>query len=125
MAWLHASEKGETTSRQAVFENEGHEIEFPECRGFYVLEYLFDVGLSLGENALTHSEIQSWQHNTGTILQPWESRFLKRLSVIYLGEFKASNDAEKETAWEEAPGYMRMAYRKMLKSKQSLRKLAE
>lgn len=97
----------------------------PYCRAHHIIEYLFDVGLSLGENALTHAEIESWQNNTGTVIQPWESRFMKRLSVIYLGEFRDSTDSERETAWDDAPHYMNMAYRKMIKSKESLRKLAK
>ncbi|MBX3629310.1 MAG: hypothetical protein KF908_05225 [Nitrosomonas sp.] len=97
----------------------------PECRAHHIIEYLLDVGLSLGENALTHTELQSWQNNTGTILKPWESRLMKRLSGIYLSEYRESSDSEKETAWEEAPHYMCMAYRKMIRSKNSLRKLAE
>lgn len=97
----------------------------PDCDAQYIIEYLFDVGLTIGEHALTHTEIQSWQQNTGTILEAWESRFLKKLSSIYLSEHKESTDSEKETAWEEAPHYMSMAYRKMLKSKESLRKLAQ
>lgn len=97
----------------------------PICDAQYIIEYLLDVGLTIGEQTLTHAEIQSWQENTGTLLQPWESRFLKKLSSIYLSEHKESTDSENETAWEEAPHYMRMAYRKMIKSKNSLRKLAK
>lgn len=125
MAWLHACPKGEEFSRQKTFEDENHDIEMPDCLAHYILEYLFDIGLTLGDSALNHTEIKSWQQNTGVELQPWESRFLKRLSVIYLGEFKESSGSEKETAWEEAPHYMRMSYRKMLKSRESIRKLAK
>lgn len=125
MAWLHARPKNEERARQKIFEDEEHEIEMPDCDAQYIIEYLFDLGLSIGEHALTHTEIQSWQQNTGTILEAWESRFLKKLSSIYLSEYKESTDSEKETVWESAPHYMSMAYRKMIKSKESLRKLAQ
>lgn len=38
----------------------------------------------MGECPLTHEELRAWQENIGLALQPWEVRFLHRLSLDYL-----------------------------------------
>jgi hypothetical protein len=48
---------------------------------------------------VTHEEILSWQELTGIELQPWEVRFLRRLSGEYLAE---SQRAEKRDCTEPA-----------------------
>ena len=52
----------------------------------YLLAHLWAAGPTLGENALTHGELQQYQQNAGVQLSPWECTMLRRLSGEYLGE---------------------------------------
>ena len=97
----------------------------PECQAYYMLEYMQDIGLSIGENALTHGEIESWQRNIGVRLNPWECRTIKRLSSAYLSEFHKASDPKAETVWEDAPYYMSAKYRNAMRAKNAIRKIAE
>lgn len=64
----------------------------PEIEGHdQLLQYLWEVGPSMsGGSCLSHSEIQSWQANTGRSLNGWESQMLRNLSIEYLGQAEAS-----------------------------------
>ena len=58
--------------------------------GEYLLGYLFEVGptmaAGMGAAPVTHTEIAAWCGLTGIVLHPWEARFLRRLSLEYVGE---------------------------------------
>lgn len=97
----------------------------PECDAFYVIEYLFELGLTLVDSAITHAEIRAWMHNTGIDLSAWESRTIKNLSSAYLSGCHESRKPDAETPWEDAPYYMSAKWRKAMKLKQSIRKAAE
>jgi len=97
----------------------------PECNAVHVIEYLFELGLTLGESAITHSEMRAWMDNTGVVLSVWESRSIKNLSAAYLSSCHESRDPDSETPWEDAPHYMSAKWRKAMKLKQSIRKAAE
>lgn len=64
--------------------------------GGYLLGYLWEIGptiaAGMGAGPITHQELRAWQDNTGVVLQPWEARFLRRLSLEYLS---AAHKAEK------------------------------
>lgn len=75
----------------------------PDCEALYLLSYLIELGVAEGENAITWQEIESWQRQTGLELQPWEIRFVKRLSEAYLSESHASRDPDAEAPWIDAP----------------------
>lgn len=96
----------------------------PECAAPYLLDYLFELGICPGGEPLTHGEIKSWQDNTGIELDAFEARTIKRLSTAYTEEHAQANDIESETAWTEAPWYMRAGYIKGMKLKESIRKAA-
>lgn len=112
-------------SRRAEYERDNHNIEMPECKAFYVLEYLFELGITIGEHAITHAEIRAWMDNTGIELNAWEAQTLKRLSVIYVSSIFESRSIDSETPWEYAPYYMSAKWRKAMRLKQSIRKAAE
>lgn len=112
-------------SRRAALEKEKKEIEIPECDAAYILDYLFDLGVTEGDTPLSHSEIANWQHNTGVELQPFEARFIKRLSVAYLHASYEMQSAEAETPWEDAPHYMSASYRNAMRVKAANRKILE
>jgi hypothetical protein len=56
----------------------------------YLISYLFEVGPTMaggmGAGPLTHGEILAWQEITGTRINTWEARTLRRLSLEYLSE---------------------------------------
>ena len=62
----------------------------------YLTVYLWEIGPTLaagmGAGPITHGEIESWQSLTGIELQPWEVRYLRRMSFEYLNQ---SHQAEK------------------------------
>ena len=97
----------------------------PECEAQYIIEQLFNVGITLGDHATTHGEIESYQRNIGIRLTPWEVLTIKRLSEAYLSESYKAREPDSETPWADAPEYMTRAYRIAMRSKLSIRKLAE
>lgn len=67
-----------------------YEPDMPEVRAEHLLSYLFEVGPTMSSGGypgpLTHEELRSWQDLVGIELQPWEVRFLRRLSCEYIAE---------------------------------------
>ena len=125
LAWLNAAlEDSNEVSRREFFINRNLDVALPECDASYILEYLFEIGVTANGEALTHSEIRSWQENTGVELQSFEARMLKRLSVAYLDECTKAKKQDAETVWSDAPGYMCAGYIKTIKVKESIRKAA-
>lgn len=70
--------------------DDDYEPDMPEVDAEYLLAYLFEVGPMMTAGGypgpLTHEELQAWQNLIGIELQPWEIRFLRRLSGEYLAE---------------------------------------
>ncbi|MXS81579.1 hypothetical protein ABD07_00420 [Nitrosomonas oligotropha] len=112
-------------SRREEFEKNKLDVEMPECDAQYVINHLFDIGITLGDQATTHGEIDSYQRNTGIELNTWEILTIKRLSETYLSESYKAREPNAATPWIEAPYYMTGAYRNAMRSKASIRKLAE
>lgn len=56
----------------------------------YLIGHLWDVGPTMAAGGypgpITHDELRSWMELTGFELEPWEVRFLRRLSSEYLVE---------------------------------------
>lgn len=75
----------------------------PECNATYLVGYLIEMGVTQGEKSLPFCEIESWQQQCGIELQPWEVRFVKRLSEAYLSESHAARDPDTEAPWADAP----------------------
>lgn len=112
-------------SRRAEIERDDREVTYPDCRAYYIIEYLSELGVTLGENALTHSEIQAWMQNSGINLSAFEARSIKRLSAAYLNESKVAGDIDADSAWIDAPYYMTAKWRKAMRIKRSIRQAAE
>ena len=112
-------------SRRDTLDDDGLDIVLPECDAEYLLEYLFELGMTLGDRPLDHTEIASWQSNTGMELQPFEVRIIKRLSQAYLSASSEYKDPDSETPWVDAPRYMSRSYRNAMLVKASLRRAAE
>ena len=62
----------------------------PVEAGAHLVSYLLDIGptvaAGMGEAPLGYEQILAWQTLTGIVLQPWEARWLRRLSGEYLSE---------------------------------------
>jgi hypothetical protein len=110
LAWIDAVPDESKLSRRDFFEKDGLEIVFPEVRAYYLIEHLFDIGISIGDHSITYSEIEAWQRLSGVELQPFEARFLKKLSEAYLSAAREAADNDAESPWEDAPIYMSKAY---------------
>ncbi len=117
-------EEGEL-SRRAEFERDNHPVEMPECTAFYLLDYLLELGVTLGDAAITHAELRSWMDNTGIDLNSWEVRSIKSLSEAYLSTTYEARAVDAETPWEDAPYYMSGKWRKAMRLKLSIRRAAE
>jgi hypothetical protein len=128
LAWLNATPDTKTEgelSRRGTLEKEKKEVEMPECDAAYILDYLFDLGITEGDKPLSHSEIESWQRNIGIELQSFEVRFIRRLSVAYLHASHEMKSIDAETPWEDAPHYMSASYRNAMRVKAANRKILE
>jgi len=80
----------------------------PLAGGSYLVSYLLEIGPTLAGGGypgpITHEELRAWQANTGITLQPWELRFLRRLSNEYLSEGHRAEKRDCPPPWraEEA-----------------------
>lgn len=86
---------------------EHEQLDMPECEAMYLVSYLYEIGPTLpngmGESPLTHTEISSWQQNTGVELSSWEARVLHRASLEYLSESQRATKPDAEAPWADAP----------------------
>jgi hypothetical protein len=114
-AWLNATprqqDKSNTgaISRLKVLQKSGNlKPEMPECKARYLVDYLFEIGPTQGDAPLSHTELQAWQQNIGITLQPWEARFIKSLSIEYLGQYREAAAPDCPVPWADAP-YAKLA----------------
>lgn len=75
----------------------------PNCDGLYVVGHLIDLGVTMGEQPVTFGEIESWQRQVGIDLEPWEIRFVKRLSEAYMSESHRARNPDSDAPWADAP----------------------
>lgn len=68
----------------------------------HFVEYLFDVGPTLGEDAITWGEMDSWSRRTGLDLEPWQYRLLVSLSRAYLVQMHESRQRHAIAPWPKA-----------------------
>lgn len=78
--------------------------EMPEIvAGRYLIDYLFDVGPvvsgSMGSGPVTSKNLIPWMEEQGLSLQPWEARFIRRLSQEYLAESQKATDRKCPPPW--------------------------
>lgn len=69
----------------------------------YLIGYLWEMGPVLaggfGHAPLTQGEIRAWQANVGITLQPWEARFMRRLSYEYIAETHRAESPDCKAPW--------------------------
>lgn len=75
--------------------------EMPPVEARYLIDFLFEIGPTIGEQALTHGEIEAFQRNTGICFTGWESRTLKILSNEYLSESWKARKREARAPWTD------------------------
>ena len=108
----------DTASRIEAFKKHGMvNIAMPECEAIYLVGYLYEVGPVIGDLPVTHTELRSWQDNTGIGLNSWEVRTVARLSREYLSESQKAKTPTAPAPWVDAP-YARLL--SALKLQQSL-----
>jgi len=93
------SKTPEVSRREAMTEAP----DMPPCEAMYLAGYLFEIGPRVGEGAVTHGEIESWQRNTGIPLDAWEARMLRALSVEYLNEAHKATARDCPAPWGDLP----------------------
>lgn len=80
----------------------------PVLVGRYLIDFLFEIGpatsTGMGYAAIKPPHIEAWMRMTGFKLQPWEVRYLLRLSREYVNQ---SNDPEEP--WDTAERKRRTA----------------
>lgn len=69
-----------------------------EC-GEYLIGYLYEIGPTSGEEAITQPAIRAWQDNIGIELPPWQVRLLRRLSIDYLSESHQARKRDCPAPW--------------------------
>ena len=101
----------------------------PECDAHYLAGYLFRIGPTLaagmGEGPVTHSEIESWQRNTGIELNSWEAEMIRSLSLEYLGSSQKATARDCQAPWKEAPYARPTANLVAERMRQATRELAQ
>lgn len=97
--------------------------EMPTTDCEFIVGYLYDIGPTMGDQAISHQEIESWQRNTGIDLDSWQARTLHRLSVEYLVEAHNAKRRDCPPPWA-APDLPPVVSVKTEDLKQSLRALA-
>jgi hypothetical protein len=77
---------------------EDYQPDMPPVDAEYLIGYLWEVGPTMASGGypgpVTHEEIRAWMDLTGIELQPWEVRFLRRLSGDYMGESQRAEKAD-------------------------------
>ena len=78
----------------------------PLAGGEYLLAYLWETGPTLaagmGAGPITHTELAAWCALTGTTLNGWETRTLRRLSIEYLNQAHKAEKRDCPAPWKAA-----------------------
>lgn len=88
-------------------EDDLYQADMPPLEGAgYLIGYLFEVGptmaAGMGAGPVTHEELRAWMDLTGIELEPWEVRFLRRLSYEYLAESDRAEKRDCPDPWKSA-----------------------
>lgn len=97
----------------------------PDCAAQHLIEYLFEIGPSKGGEILPHSEIESWQSNTGIDLSAWEARTIRVLSSEYLKQQQTSKAPDCPAPYLPEEAEMEMRHAAALAVRENLRALAQ
>lgn len=113
-------------SRIEHYQDEDVDVtDMPECDAFHIIDHLHQVGMTLGEGAITHGEISAYMSNLGLELQPWEIKFMKNLSSVYLSSTRQFKDASSKAPFNAEYFEAADRYIQSMKSKRSIRKMLD
>lgn len=114
MAWLHATperkgEKAVSVPRMQTFQSKENLglpqplLDLPEVdAGQHLVDYLLQLGPTIGGEPLTYQEIAAWCGLTGIVLSSWEAVTLRALSASYASEYFAAKDPARPVPASEA-----------------------
>ena len=126
------SEGAEVSRREALKRElkipDAEDLEMPPCAASYLVLYLWEMGPvvagSMSGVPLSFLEIQAWQDCTGIELNAWESRSLRRLSIVYLGESQRATKPDCPMPWEDSTYARNAPIRAVESLRNSIRGLA-
>lgn len=72
----------------------------PLHAGAYLVDYLFRIGPTNGDKALSGPDLVAWEHLLGIQWQPYQAELLARLSKEYLGEMHQATKRDATPPWE-------------------------
>jgi hypothetical protein len=111
-AWLHAVPRIEKkddddfaedpVSRYQEMEEAGIDPEMPDLSVPHLFQYLMEAGpfeTGMERAPLSWRELAEWQRNTGVVLQPWETKLIRRASAEYLSELTRAEKPDCLPPW--------------------------
>jgi len=89
--------------RHEQLKRDGIAPKMPPNPAPYLVERLVEIGLTeaagMGASPISWSQIDAWSRLTGTVLQPWEARLLRRLSAEYLSMSRTAESLQCAPPW--------------------------
>lgn len=79
---------------------DGIEPDLPKVECAYLVDYLKEVGPVMSDGAITWQELRAWQEQTGRVLQPWEAKMLRSLSIDYLNESQLAKSEDRQPPYQ-------------------------
>lgn len=67
----------------------------------YLLRHFWQIGPTVGDGAITSTELRNYQENQGVKLSPWECNTLRRLSIEYMNESQRATKRDCKSPWED------------------------
>lgn len=74
----------------------------------HLLAHFWAVGPTIGDGAITSSELRDYQDNMGISLTPWECKTLRQLSIVYLNESYRATKPDCPPPFEESTDAARL-----------------
>lgn len=115
-------------TRLEIIKDDGRAPHYPPLYcAQYLIDYLFEVGPiisnGMGTTRITNTELAHWQYNVSLKLQPWESRFIVKLSGDYLAESHRADEHGCPAPWQSGIDHVDKAV-SVTNMKNSIRALA-
>ena len=93
VGWLHAipeKQEGDALTRLEQMKAKGEVPLLPPNPAPYLTDWLFEIGPSSGDGAISFGDLAAWQGIVGVDLKPWEAKLIRRLSGVYLGTLRGT-----------------------------------
>ncbi|MEO1488773.1 MAG: hypothetical protein AAFR88_04955 [Pseudomonadota bacterium] len=88
---------------------EGDELNLPPNPAKYLTDWLFEIGPTSGDNAITWPDLTAWQEISGVVLSAWEAKTLRSLSVALLAERSRAKQPDAIPPYTDEPEQARNA----------------